>query len=51
MRVALNEESDSIKDRRVDALAAIYELLALHHLLSNRFDEVLVLLFRSEVFL
>lgn len=51
MSVALNKEGHRVEDRGVDALAAVDELLALHHLLSNGLDQVLVLLLRSEVFL
>lgn len=49
--IALDKEGHRIEDRRIDALAAIDELLALHHFLSNGLDQVFILLLRSEVLL
>jgi len=44
MSVALDKEGHRVEDRRVDALAAVDELLALHHLICDGLDQVLILL-------
>jgi hypothetical protein len=51
MSVALDKEGHRVEDRRVDALAAVDELFALHHLICDGLDQVLILLLRPEVFL